>query len=73
MARDKGKDIYYIPNFSSSELDIKKLLKLKNTLLEKNDQFNLLCFFDEFVGTNWLIDVLDNIETFENTQILKDY
>ncbi len=73
MARDKGKDIYYIPNFSSSELDIKKLLKLKNTLLEKSDHFNLLCFFDEFVGTNWLIDVLDNIESFENTQILKDY
>ncbi len=73
MAKDKNKDIYYIPNFSSSELDIKKLLKLKNTLLDKNDNFNLLCFFDEFVGTNWLIDTLDNIETFDNTQILKDY
>lgn len=73
MARDKGKDIYYIPNYSSSDLDIKKLLKLKSNLLEKDDNYNLLCFFTEFLGTNWLLDVLDNIETFDNTQILKDY
>ena len=73
MARDKGKDIYYIPNFSSSDLDIKKLLRLKSSLLEINDNFNLLLFYEEFIGTNWLIDVLDNIETFDNTQILKDY
>jgi hypothetical protein len=73
MAIDKKKDIYYIPNFSSSELDMIKLLKLKNTLLNKEDHFNLLCFYEEFLGTNWLLDVLDNIGTFDNTQIIKDY
>jgi len=73
MSKEKGRDIYYIPNFSSSDLDITKLLRLKTTLLEKDDDFNLLLFFEEFVGTNWLIQTLDNIDTFDNTQILKDY
>ena len=73
MAREKGKDIYYIPNFSTTDLDIIKLLRLKSTLLESNDNFNLLLFYEEFIGTNWLIDTLDNIDTFDNTQILKDY
>lgn len=73
MAKEKSKDIYYIPNFSSSDLDITKLLRFKTTLLEKDDDFNLLLFFEEFVGTNWLIQTLDNIDTFDNTQILKDY
>ncbi len=73
MAREKGKDIYYIPNFFGADMDAKKLLKLKNSLLEKNECFNLLCFYDEFVGTVWLNDILDNIEHFDATQILKDY
>ncbi len=72
-AREKGKDIYYIPNFSSSDLNMLKLLKLKTNLLEKEDDFNLLCFYEEFLGTNWLLDVLDNIETFNNSQIIKNY
>jgi hypothetical protein len=72
-AREKGKDVYYIPNFSTSELDIKKLFKLKDNLLEKGDNFNLLLFYQEFIATIWLIDTLDNIEIFNNTQILEEY
>ena len=72
-AREKGKDIYYIPNFSTAELDIKKLFKLKDNLLEKGDNFNLLLFYQEFIATIWLIDTLDNIEIFNNTQILEEY
>lgn len=71
--KEKRRDVYYIPNFSTSELDIKKLLKLKTTILEEGDNFNLLLFHQEFIGTNWLMDVLSNIDTFDNTQILKDY
>ena len=73
MARDKGKDVYYIPNYSNSDLNILKLLVIKDTVLLEDDTFNLLCFYDEFLGTRWLTDTLDNIEIFDNTQILKDY
>lgn len=73
IAMDKNKDIYYIPNFSSSDLDVKKLLKLKTNILEENNEFNLLLFHGEFVGTIWLSDLLDNISAFDNSQILNDY
>lgn len=73
IAMDKNKDIYYIPNFSSSDLDVKKLLKLKTNILEQNSEFNLLLFHGEFIGTIWLSDLLDNISTFDNSQILNDY
>jgi hypothetical protein len=73
IAQEKGKDIYYIPNFTSSNLEIDKLLNFKNTLLNDNNNFNLLLFFDEFIGTNWLLDVLDELDTFDGSQILKDY
>ena len=73
MAKDKGKDIYYIPNYSNNDLNMNKLFKLKESILEINDSFNLLCFHEEFLGTIWLSETLDNIEKFDNTQILKDY
>lgn len=73
IAQEKGKDVYYIPNFTNSDVEIKKLLKFKETLLEEHHNFNLLLFFDEFIGTNWLLDVLDNLDFFQGSQILKDY
>ena len=73
MAKDKGKDIYYIPNYSNNDLNMNKLFKLKESILEIDDSFNLLCFHEEFLGTIWLSETLDNIEQFDNTQILKDY
>lgn len=74
MAKDKDKDIYYIPNFNNPSLSVPNLLNLKPNLLnEEENQFNLLCFYEEFIGTNWLIDVLENLDTFNNSQIIKDY
>jgi len=73
VAKEKGKDIYYIPNFTSSDLNVSKLLKLKTNLLSDIKNFNLLLFFDEFIGTNWLIDILADLDTFDNSIILKDY
>lgn len=70
-ANEKDRDVYYIPNFSSHELDVKKLILLKNII--DDAEFNLLCFHYEFVGTTWLSDLLDNIHMFDNTQILEDY
>ena len=71
-AKEKGKDIYYIPNFTNHNLNIKSLLNLKQQI-ENNITFNLLLFYDEFIGTNWLIDILEDMDIFNNSQILKDY
>lgn len=74
MAKDKNKDIYYIPNFSNHDLDVSKLLNLKKTLIENdNEEFNLLCFHEEFIGTNWLNVIFENMDVFTRSQILSDY
>lgn len=72
VAKQKEKDIYYIPNFSNHDLNIKSLLNLRNNI-EYNTTFNLLLFYDEFIGTNWIMDILEDIDVFDNSQILKDY
>lgn len=71
-AEEKNKDIYYIPNFQNHQLQISKLLAMRSIYQEKSS-FNLLLFFEEFVGTNWLNDILDNVDVFDNAQIIKDY
>lgn len=72
-AQEKNKDIYYIPNFQNPKLKVDDLLSLDKSLSKYYGCFNLLLFFDEFVGTNWLLDVLDNVDKFDNSQILEDY
>jgi hypothetical protein len=70
---NKGKDIYYIPNFNNEKLDIKEVLKIKD-ILKGGANFNVLMFFDEFKEDIRIQnDVLTNIDIFDNTQILKDY
>lgn len=70
---NKGKDIYYIPNFTNEKLDIKEVLKIKE-ILKGGTNFNVLMFFDEFKDDIRIQnDVLTNIGIFDNTQILKDY
>ena len=73
MAKDKGKDIYYIPNFYNNDIEIEKLLFLKRSFCQDNLDFNLLLFFQEFIGTRWFEDVMSNMEHFTHSQILKDY
>lgn len=73
QAIEKKKDIYYMPNFSSPDLDMKKLFGFKENLLEPTDIFNLLLFYDEFIGTKWLDDTINNLSIFDHSQILKDY
>jgi len=70
---NKGKDIYYIPNFDNEKLDINEILKIKKILKEGTD-FNVLMFFDEFKDdTRIQNDVLTNLAVFDNSQLLKDY
>lgn len=71
QAIEKGKDIYYIPNFDQ-DFCIEKLLNLRK-LLGEND-FNILLFYDEFMKNKNIIEpALDNLSKFSNSQILKDY
>lgn len=73
-AKSKNKDIYYMPNFlDNDKLNVNTLLSYKEKLLSENDNFNLLCFFNEFVGTTWLNELFENLDEFDNSQILKDY
>lgn len=70
---NKGKDIYYIPNFNNDKLNINEILKIKK-ILKEGTFFNVLMFFDEFKDdTRILNDILTNINVFDNSQILKDY
>jgi hypothetical protein len=70
---NKGKDIYYIPNFQNEKLDICEILKIKK-ILKDGTNFNVLMFFDEFKDDVRIQnDVLTNIGLFDNTQLLKDY
>lgn len=71
QAIEKGKDIYYIPNFDD-EYSLEKLVNLKKVL--GNNNFNILLFHDEFIKTPHILsEAIDNICKFSNSQIIKDY
>lgn len=71
QAIDKGKDIYYIPDFDN-EFSIEKLLNLKKILGENS--FNVLVFYNEFRKNNDILDNLfENLSKFSNSQIIRDY
>jgi len=70
---NKGKSVYYIPNFDNEKLDINEILKIKK-ILKSGTNFNLLMFFDEFKDDSRIQnDIFTNISIFDNTQLLKDY
>jgi hypothetical protein len=71
QAIEKGKDIYYIPDFEN-EFSIEKLLNLKKIL--GNNDFNILLFYNEFRKDGDIIDqVFNNLSKFTNSQIIRDY
>ena len=71
LAMEKGKDIYYIPNFDD-DFSINKLLNFKTILGENH--FNILLFSDEFKkNPEYINEVLDNLSKFSHSQIIKDY
>lgn len=69
----KNKDVYYIPNFQNKNIDINELTKIKNNIKPPTN-FNGLMFFDDF-GQNDTIfkDMLNILNIFDNSQIIKDY
>ncbi len=71
QAIEKGKDIYYIPDFDM-EFSIEKLLNLKKMLGE--NPFNVLVFYNEFRKSPDVMDALfENLSKFDNSQIIRDY
>lgn len=71
QAIEKGKDIYYIPDFDN-EFSIEKLLNLKKILGQNN--FNILVFYNEFRKSPEIMDeALANLSKFSNSQIIRDY
>lgn len=71
QAIDRGKDIYYVPDFEN-EFSIEKLLNLKKMLGTNN--FNVLIFYNEFRKNQDIIDDLfSNLSKFSNSQIIRDY
>lgn len=71
LAMDKGKDVYYIPDFNDN-FSIDKMLNLKKILGENN--FNILLFYDDFKNDGGYLDsVLENLTKFTHSQIIKDY
>ena len=66
------KDIYYIPDFDN-EFSIEKLLNIKK-ILGKDNEFNVLIFYNEFRKDPALLDdVLGNLSKFSHSQIIRDY
>lgn len=70
-AIERGRDIYYIPNFDE-DFSIEKLMNLKKILGKNN--FNILLFYEEFKKNPHIMDeAIDNISKFSNSQIIRDY
>jgi hypothetical protein len=71
-AIERGKDIYYIPDFEK-EFSIEKLINLKKLLGSENN-FNIIIFWNEFKKDAHLLDdIMENMSKFSNSQIIKDY
>jgi hypothetical protein len=68
----KNKDIYYIPNFYDENLNISEITNIKNYINDVN--FNTLIFYDDFEnGNNLLSNIIDKLDIFDTSQIIRDY
>ncbi len=71
LAREKKKDIYYIPNFNITK-QYAKLFNIKD-ILESTHNFNLLYFYEDFEKGQQPTEIMDKIAEFDITQVIKDY
>lgn len=70
----KEKDIYYIPNFDNEDLNINELFKLQKLIKNYNVNYNILLFYDEFINDDTINQsIIDNMDKFTVSQIIKDY
>lgn len=72
LAKEKKKDIYYIPLIDNKYSNLSKIFNIKD-LLSNTHNFNLLYFYDDFDHNQQPDEILNNIADFDLSQILKDY
>jgi hypothetical protein len=71
LAKEKGKDIYYIPYFALQQ-DLDKVFNIKKILADTHN-FNLLYFHEDFEKDKQPEQVLNRVEQFDITQLIQDY
>lgn len=73
-AMQKGKSIYYIPDFSNKDIDVKQVYGVKSVFKEYDFDFNALVFYKEFLNNeNVKNDIFNNLTLFDNSQLIEDY
>lgn len=71
MAKEKKKDIYYIPLLNNN-IEVSKFFNIKD-IIDNTHNFNLMYFYEDFEPGQQPIEILNRINDFDISQILKDY
>jgi len=69
----KGKDVYYIPNFSDPDIKIENVCNYKNMFNEFNIKYMSLIFIKDFQNPVLLDNILNTVQSFDSCQIIEDY
>lgn len=73
-AMAKGKSIYYIPDFSNKNIDVKQVFSVKQAFKQFNFNFNALVFYKEFENDEHIKnDIFNNLTLFDNSQLIEDF
>lgn len=73
-ALKKGKDVYYIPNFTNPKIDLGNIAKYKEVFKEFNIKYMSLIFIKDFITNETFLDeILNKVEFFDSSQIIEDY
>lgn len=70
ISKNKKRDIYYVPDFNNK--NYKKLFNIKD-VIGKTHNFNLLYFYEDFESHEQPYEVLNKIQDFDISQIIKDF
>jgi hypothetical protein len=73
-AMQKGKSVYYLPDFTDKNINVKQVYSVKNVFNEFDFNFNAILFYKEFLDDNNIKeDIFDNLHLFDNSQLIEDY
>lgn len=71
LAKEKKKNIYYIPNFEITK-NYSKLFNIKD-IMGTTHNFNLMYFYEDFAPGEQPHEIMSKISDFDVSQIIKDY
>jgi hypothetical protein len=71
LAREKKKNVYYIPNLDVIK-NYSKLFNIKE-IMGATHNFNLLYFYEDFAPGEQPEEIMNKISDFDVSQIIKDY